>query len=158
MANFNLNEFKIAGRLAAEPKLKQTPSGVATVTISVAVTRKYAETDEQGQKTRKTDFFNVVAWKERAELICQYFHKGMSIYVSGEMHNRKWTDQNNGVRYTSEIVADDIRFVDSKAENAAAAPSAATNPAPAPSVPPAYSSPTAVPQFETLSEDEELPF
>lgn len=147
MANFSLNEFKLAGRLTADPELKQTPNGVATVTFSVAVSRRYEEPDGNGGKTRKTDFFNVVAWRERAEFVCRYFRKGSSVYVSGEMHNRQWTDKNGVTRYTNEIIADDIRFVDSKAEAPAAAPVQSASPPP-----------VSAPSFEVLEDDEELPF
>lgn len=157
MANFNLNEIKLAGRLTADPELKQTPNGVATVTFNVAVSRRYEEPDGNGGKTRKADFFNVVAWRERAEFVCRYFRKGTSVYVCGEMHNRKWTDNQGVTRYTNEIVADDIRFVDSKAEQAATAEAqsaAAGYAAPAPMEPP----PNGVPNFEVLNGEEELPF
>ncbi len=150
MANFNLNEFKLAGRLTADPELKQTPNGVTTVTFNMAVSRRYVEPDGNGGKTRKADFFNVVAWRDRAEFVCRYFRKGSSVYVSGEMHNRQWTDKQGVTRYTNEIIADDIRFVDSKAE--------AVTPAQGETVASASPLMTTAPNFEVLDDEEELPF
>ena len=117
----SLNKVILIGRLTADPELKQTTSGVFVVRFSVGVNRRREETDENGQKVRKTDFFNVIAWRERAEFVSRYFKKGSSIYVNGEMQTRKYTDNQGITRYVSEIVADDVRFVDAKGTETAPA-------------------------------------
>lgn len=91
-------------------------------------------------------------------MVCQYFHKGASIYVRGELHNYQYTDKSGVVRYGHEILADELRFVDSKAEvvgtSSARDRSAAQETPPIPTPAPV----PGTPQFEVLDEDEELPF
>ena len=74
MANFNFNKVILGGRLTVEPELKQTTSGIPVISFSVAVNRRVAKNTEQ-----KADFINCRAWRERAEFISRYFHKGSSI-------------------------------------------------------------------------------
>lgn len=158
MANFNLNHCEFAGRLTHDPELKATPSGQHVTSFSMAVNRKHAKKDENGQKVAVTDFFNVVAWESRADLVCQYFKKGSSIYVAGELQTRKYTDKDGVTRYVTELLAEDVRFVDSKTESPGAAPAAtaaATVPQNAGYVP---QNAGYVPQFEQIPDDEELPF
>ena len=114
-----------------------------------------AKKDENGQKVAVTDFFNVVAWENRADLVCQYFKKGSSIYVAGELQTRKYTDKDGVTRYVTELLAEDVRFVDSKAESPGASPAAANVPQNAGNIP---QNAGYVPQFEQIPDDEELPF
>lgn len=109
MANFNFNKVMLGGRITADPELKQTQSGIAVCTFSIAVNRKAAKGDEQ-----KADFFNVTAWRGTAEFVSKYFRKGSSIFVVGQIQNRSWTDQNGQKRYATDIIADEVSFVDGK--------------------------------------------
>lgn len=106
MANFNFNKVIIGGRLTADVELKQTPSGVSVCAFSIAVNRKGAE--------RKTDFLDVVAWRQTAEFISKYFKKGSSICIVGSLQKREWTDKNGQKRYATEVIAEEASFVDSK--------------------------------------------
>lgn len=139
MANFNLNKVIMGGRLTAEPELKQTQSGISVTQFSIAVNRKV----KQGEK-QETDFFKVTAWRQTAEVIARYFKKGSSICIVGTIQNSSWTDQNGQKCHRTDIVADEVMFVDSKSDS------------PAP-VAPAYSSPV-TPHFEEIKTDEDLPF
>ncbi len=112
MANFNFNKVILGGRLTAEPELKQTPNGTPVVSFSVAVNRRVAKGAEQ-----KTDFINCVAWRQTAEFISRYFHKGSCICIVGNIQVRSWTDQNNQKRYATEVIVDEANFVDSASEN-----------------------------------------
>lgn len=155
MANFDLNKSFIAGRLSADPELKQTQGGTSVCSFSVAVNRSYKEQDG----TRKADFINCVAWREKAEFICKYFKKGSSIFVVGEIQTRSWED-NGQKRYATEIKIDEARFVDGKNDGAGAETTAQpTNPGTY--TPAAYTQPqfaTQSPQFEEIPGDESLPF
>lgn len=111
MANLNLNKVILGGRLTAEPELKTTTSGVSVVTVTVAVNRGYRATSDQHPQT---DFITVVAWRQLAEHISRYFRKGSSICVIGSIQTRSWQDQNGKKRYATEVVADEVYFVDSK--------------------------------------------
>lgn len=138
MANFNLNKVIIGGRLTSEPELKTTQSGISVTTFSVAVNRKTKPGEEQ-----KADFFNVTAWRQTADFVARYFKKGSSICIVGTLQNSTWTDQNNQKHYKTDIVADEVMFVDSKGDSEPAQPSF---------------KPQIVPKFETLSQDADLPF
>lgn len=162
MANFNLNKVILGGRLTASPELKTTPGGVFVTQFTVAVTRKYGE---EG-KERQSDFIRVTAWRQLAEFVCKYFGKGSSICVVGSIQTRTYTDKQGQKQYSTEVVADECNFVDSKGESSGYAP-------PLPSdadAPPGSGSGADVPnvgsdvpggpmpQFETISGDDELPF
>lgn len=168
MANFNLNKVILGGRLTANPELRQTPSGVMVLTFGIAVNRNYRSRNEDGSMGQaQADFINCVAWRERAEFISKYFHKGSSICVIGSIQTRTYNDQQGNKRYVTEVVVDDTYFVDSKSENLGSQPSAqAYMPSGYGDAP--YSTPQAgqapasqngqAPQFEVLSDDDELPF
>lgn len=116
MANFNFNKVILGGRLTADPELKSTQNGVMVTSFNVAVNRRYSGENKEQQ----TDFISCVAWRQQAEFVSKYFRKGSSICVVGSIQTRSWTDQNGQKRYTTEVVADEIHFVDSKGDNTAA--------------------------------------
>ena len=137
MANLNLNKVILAGRLTAVPELKSTPSGTYVTQCTVAINRMPSS---DGKVI--ADFISVVAWRQTAEFIAKYFTKGSSICVIGSIQTRSWNDQQGNKRYATEVVADEIKFVDSKSEASSKASDTSET----------------VPEFETLSEDDELPF
>lgn len=111
-----LSQGVIAGRVANDPELKQTPAGKAVVTFSVAVNKWKG----QGQGT-VGEFFEVVAWEQLAERVAKHFTKGTPIYVSGELEQNRWTDNSTGQARSRIILrAKDIRFVGAKTESAPA--------------------------------------
>lgn len=134
MANFNFNKVIIGGRLTADPELKTTQSGVSVTQFSVAINRK----PKQGAN-QEADFFNIVAWRQTADFVARYFRKGSSICVVGTLQNSSWTDQHSQKHYRTDIIADEVMFVDSKGEQ------------------PVQAAPAA-PQWTEVSTDEGLPF
>lgn len=149
MANFNFNKVILGGRLTADPELKQTQSGIAVVSFSIAVTRRFSKDSAQQSET---DFFNVTAWRSTAEFVSRYFKKGSSICITGSIQNRSWTDQEGQKHYRTDIVADEVMFVDSRSDsqNTADYGSAQT---------PSFSSAAAsTPKFEEIKTDDDLPF
>lgn len=112
MANLNVNKVILGGRLTANPELKTTQSGKSVCSFSIAVNRKIKQ---QGQPD--ADFFNIIAWSNNADTVARYFKKGSSICVVGNIQNRTWTDNNNQKHYATDIVADEVYFVDSKSES-----------------------------------------
>lgn len=148
MANFNLNKVIMGGRITADPELKQTPSGVSVCTFSIAVNRRTTSKDSAQQS--QADFFNVTAWRATAEFVSKYFRKGSSICVVGSLQNRSWDDQQGVKHYATDIIADEVSFVDSKNDSQSAEASAPTN-----YIPEAYIKP----QTEYLQlVDRDLPF
>ncbi len=123
-----LNCAVIMGRLTADPELRTTNSGVSVTTFSVAVDRRFSRQGEEKQ----TDFINVVAWRQTAEFVTRYFHKGSMIAVQGSIQTRNYEDRNGNKRTAFEIVADNVSFCGSKAETGTGAAPAARPAAPAP--------------------------
>ena len=152
--SLNLNKVVLAGRMTADPELKQTPSGVSVLSFTIAVNRSYvSKNSEQGE--RQADFINVVAWRNTAEFISKYFRKGSAICVSGSIQTRSWQDQQGQRRYTTEGVADEAMFVESRGESTSQSsytPDADTQ---APSF---SSNPGSAPNFEDHNTDDDLPF
>ena len=147
MANFNLNKVILGGRLTADPELKQTPSGVAVCSFTLAVNRKFSKDGQQ-----EADFINCQAWRQTAEFINRYFRKGSSLCVSGSIQTRSWQDQNGQKRFATDVVVDEAMFVDGKNDaQGTGTYTADQNPAPA-----FNAQQTA--NFTQLEPDADLPF
>ena len=152
--SLNLNKVVLAGRITADPELKQTASGISVLTFTLAVNRSYvSKSSEQGE--RQADFISVVAWRQTAEFISKYFKKGSAICVTGSIQTRNWQDQQGNRRYATEVVVDEAMFVDSKGEGGI--PGGQYSPD-AYATPSYSSAPTAAPKFEELKTDDDLPF
>lgn len=140
MSSLNLNKVVLCGRLTATPELKQTPSGVSICNFTLAVNRRFSKEGEQ-----QADFITVVAWRQTAEFITQYFDKGNAICITGSIQTRTWKDSKGEKRYATEVVADEAMFVDSKSEEQPTFQQ------------PTFKQPT-TPKFEDLKTDDDLPF
>ena len=101
-----MNKAFLIGRLAADPELRQTGSGIAVTSFTIAVDRPYSKGAD-----RQTDWIDIVAWRNSAEFVCKYFQKGSPIVVEGSIQTRVWEDKNGQKRKSVEIVADNIEFV-----------------------------------------------
>jgi single-strand DNA-binding protein len=147
MSALNLNKVILAGHLTNDPELKQTPSGVSTTTIRLAVNRRYSK-----EGNNEADFITIVAWRQTAEFVCRYFKKRSAILVTGAIQTRTWTDKDGGNRYAVEIVADEAMFVDGK--------TSADGEKNAQKEPMGFSARPSVgtPNFENIPNDEGLPF
>ena len=108
-----LNHIVVMGRLTRDPELRKAASGVSVASFSVAVDRDFSQQD--GKK--ETDFLDVVAWRNTAEFAAKYFTKGRMAVVSGRLQIRNWEDKDGNKRRTSEILAENIYFGDSKKED-----------------------------------------
>lgn len=107
-----LNCAVIMGRLVADPELRTTPNGISVTSFCVAVDRSFVKAGEE----RKADFINVVAWRQTADFVTRYFHKGSMIAVQGSIQTRSYEDKNGNKRPAVEIVADNVSFCGSKSE------------------------------------------
>jgi single-strand DNA-binding protein len=116
MASFN--KVILIGNLTADPELKTTQNGVSVTSFSIAVGRRKVKDQEQ-----QTDFINIVAWRNTAEFICNYFQKGKAILIVGSLQTRNWTDQEGQKRYVTEVVAEEAQFVEKKSDSASPAES-----------------------------------
>lgn len=101
-----INTVALMGRLTADPELKHTSNGIAVVSFCIAVNRKF--------KDQQADFINCVAWRQTAEFICKYFHKGQMIGLEGSIQTRNYTDQDGNKRSATEVLAENASFCESK--------------------------------------------
>ncbi len=102
----------IIGRLTRDPELKNTPTGKAVATISLATNRIWI--DAKGQKQKQVEFHNVVLWTKLAEIANQYLRKGGKVYMEGRLQTREWTGQDGVKRYRTEIVGENMIMLDSR--------------------------------------------
>ena len=109
-----LNHIVIMGRLARDPELRRTGSGVAVTSFRLAVDRDFAPKDG-GE--RETDWIDCVAWRQTGEFVSKYFTKGRMAVVSGRLQIRTWTDKDGNKRRSAEVVADNVYFGDSKRDD-----------------------------------------
>ena len=108
MSNLNLNKVILGGRLTADPELRQTSTGVATLSVSIAINGI--------GKNAEVQYFDLVFWRGNAELVAKYFKKGSNICVAGALKNRTWADKSGQKRYKTEIEVSEVMFVDSKSD------------------------------------------
>ena len=109
-----LNSITLAGRIVKDPELRTTQSGVSVASYTVAVERDFQQGGE-----KKTDFVRVVSWRQTAEFVGKYFHKGSLIILSGRLESRQWEDKDGQKRAEWEVVADHVYFGGEKKRDAA---------------------------------------
>src|SRR5579862_6912671 len=100
-----LNRVILIGRVANDPELKYTPSGVAVCTFRVAVNRPFS--NAQGE--READFFDVVAWRQSAEFAANWLGKGRLVAVEGRLQIRSYQAQDGSRRRAAEVVNDNLK-------------------------------------------------
>jgi len=128
----SLNRVMLIGRLTRDPEMRYTPSGQPVTSFSIA-TNRYASGPD-GDRREFTDYHNVVAWnigkRNLAELVANYLKKGSLVYVEGRLQTRTWEGQDGQKRRATEVVANDVQFLETRA--AAAVPAAGDEAAPVP--------------------------
>ncbi len=108
-----MNKVIMMGRIVNDLELKTTPQGTPVCSFRIAVDRNFQKKGEE----RKSDFFNVVAWRNTAEFITRWFGKGRMILIEGEMQTRQYTDKNGNPSTWYEIIVDNAFFTGEKATN-----------------------------------------
>ena len=108
-----INMVALMGRLTFEPELRTTPNGVSVIRFQVACDRNY----QKDSQNRQADFIDCVAWRQTAEFISRYFHKGSMIAVEGTIQTSNFTDKNGNKRKQVEVLANNVSFCGSKSEN-----------------------------------------
>jgi single-strand DNA-binding protein len=107
-----INKAILVGNLGADPEIRYTQSGTQVATFSVATTDRWKGQD--GQMQESTEWHRVVAWQRLAEICGEYLNKGSKVYIEGKIQTRKWQDQNGNDRYTTEIVAREMKMLSPK--------------------------------------------
>lgn len=103
-----MNTVILMGRLVKDPELKTTTGNVSVCAFTIAVDRKFKNANGE----RETDFLQCVAWRQEAEFITKYFHKGNRIMISGNIQSRNYTDKDGNKKSIVEIVVGSVEFVD----------------------------------------------
>ena len=106
-----MNKVFLIGRLTRDPEIRYTSSNVAVTTFSIAVNRTFA--NQNGE--READFINIVVWRKQAENCKNYLNQGSQVAIDGRIQTRNYEDQNGQKRYVTEVVADNVQFLDTKA-------------------------------------------
>jgi len=103
-----VNRATVIGNLTRDPEVRMTGGGVSVCTFTVAVQRRFANSAGE----RIADFFNVVTWRALADNCGRYLKKGSKVFVGGALQNRSYETQDGNKRYVTEIVADEVEFLD----------------------------------------------
>ena len=107
------NKVILMGRITHDLELKTTPSGANVCSFSIAVDRRFQQKGEE----KKSDFFNIVAWRQQAEFVSKYFQKGSLIAIEGSLQTRQYQDKQGNNRTAVEVVANNINFAGPKSSN-----------------------------------------
>jgi single-strand DNA-binding protein len=104
-----LNKAILIGNLGADPEIRYTQSGTQVATFRIATTERWKGQD--GQMQESTEWHRIVAYKRLAEICGEYLNKGSKIYIEGKIQTRKWQDQNGNDKYTTEIIAREMKML-----------------------------------------------
>ena len=108
-----INMVALMGRLTYSPELKSTPNGLSVIRFQIAVDRTY---QPKGQE-RQADFIDCIAWRQTAEFISRYFHKGSMIAIEGTVQTSNYRDKNGNNRKQTEVLVNNVSFCGSKSES-----------------------------------------
>ncbi|MBU4485182.1 single-stranded DNA-binding protein [bacterium] len=107
----SINKVILVGNLGADPEKRYTGSGAAVTTMNIATTDVW--NDKGGERQEKTEWHRIVVWGKQAETCAEYLAKGRQVYVEGRLQTRQWEDKEGNKRYTTEIVAQTVKFLGS---------------------------------------------
>ena len=111
-----VNKVILIGNLGQEPELRYTGSGTAVCNMRLATNESY--TNRDGEEVQKTEWHNVVAWGRLGEVCNEYLDKGSQVYFEGSLQTRSWEDRDGNTRYTTEVKAREMMFLDSNRQGA----------------------------------------
>ena len=107
----SVNKVILVGNLGDEPELRYTNSGTAVCNMSLATNESY--TDQDGNEVQQTEWHDVVAWDRLGEICEEYLSKGSQVYFEGKLQTNEWEDRDGNTRYSTEVKALDMMFLDS---------------------------------------------
>lgn len=105
-----MNKVFLIGRLTRDPELRYTSSNIAVARFSIAVNRTFA--NQSGE--READFINIVVWRKQAENVKNYLKQGSQVAIDGRIQTGSYDGEDGKKRYTTEVVADNVQFLDTK--------------------------------------------
>ena len=104
-----LNKTMLIGNLGTDPEMRYTANGSAVTTFRLAVSRSFGS---EGERREETEWFTVVTWNKLAELMGQHLQKGRKVFVEGRLANRSWDGPDGQKRYRTEVIANQVLFLD----------------------------------------------
>jgi single-strand DNA-binding protein len=107
----SVNKVTLIGNLGGDPELRYTESGTAVCNMSLATNESY--TDQDGNEVQQTEWHDIVAWDRLGEICDEYLEKGSQVYFEGKLQTREWEDRDGNTRYSTEVKAQDMMFLDS---------------------------------------------
>jgi single-strand DNA-binding protein len=110
-----LNKVMVIGHLGRDPEMRYTPSGRPVTTFTIAVSRSWNTAD--GERRSETEWFNIVAWGNLAEICKQYLHKGQQVYIEGRLQTRQWEDKEGQKHKNVEVVANEMMMLGDRHDN-----------------------------------------
>ena len=110
-----LNKVMIIERLGRDPEMRYTPSGRPVTTFTVATDRTWNTTN--GERHSETEWFNIVAWGNLAEICKQHLAKGKLVYIEGRLQTRRWEDSEGNKRTSTEIIANEMIILSDRRES-----------------------------------------
>ena len=136
-----VNKVILVGRLGNDPEIRYTQGGAGVANFNIATSENW--TDKDGNRQEKTEWHRIVVWGKMAETCAQYLAKGRQVYIEGRLQTRQWDDKEGNKRYTTEVVANTVQFLD-RGDKAAAGTSTEMAPIESP--------------MESPIADEDIPF
>jgi single-strand DNA-binding protein len=155
-----INKVILIGNVGSDPEVRYMPNGNAVTTLSIATSETWKD-KQTGEKQDRTEWHRVVFYNRLGEIAGEYTKKGSRIYIEGSLRTRKWQDQQGVERYTTEIIANEMQLLDTRAQGGQemSAPAASRQAAPAATRTQQAPAPAAMDQhegFELL--DDDIPF
>lgn len=149
-----MNKVILIGNLTRDPETRTTPAGVSVCTFSIAVNRRYANANG----VREADFINIVTWRQLADTCSRFLQKGRKVGIVGSIQTRTYDAQDGSKRYVTEVVADEVEFLNSGNGNGSAPAGDSFSGMPVPPEAPAARSSAPVNTVLSEADDDELPF
>ena len=126
-----INKATILGRLGQDPEMKYAASGTAICNVSVATSETWKDKNT-GEKQQKSEWHRVAAFGKLAEIMGDFLRKGSLVYIEGRIQTRKWTDKDGQDRYSTEIIANEMKMLDGKPSEGGSRPAQQPQQQPAP--------------------------
>lgn len=152
-----VNKVILVGNVGIDPEVRTTESGVKVARVRLATTERIY--DRQTNESKElTEWHTVTLWRGLADVVDRYVKKGSQLYIEGRLRTREWTDKDNIKRYTTEVLADEMKLLGRKSDNPQGSTTQGGYAAPAQSV--AQPAQTAQPQVTPVPQDDpdDLPF
>ena len=115
-----VNKVILVGNLGKDPETRYMPNGKAVTNFTIATSESWKD-KQTGEQREQTEWHNIVMYDRLAEIAAEYLRKGSQVYVEGRLRTRKWQDKEGRDRYTTEINANEMQMLDSRAGGAGAA-------------------------------------